>query len=198
MAHLPDILNRIQENGGWMPCDFESRMETGDTRTEGHSRVNSPEEYDVIWRHSVGVLLDSVSGIIEIMNDGLEHAGLLLEIIPRPGKKNFLGFMPGVTRDETTDLEAKGQTIKPGHPQFSRILEEKLREFTKRRVEALTSWAKSEGLTSAQLERLNSQGEFDEEDQPAGVHVHRDRQQLYLILYVQHMVSNMHMMRYVV
>jgi hypothetical protein len=189
MAHLPDILNRIQESGGWIPCDFESRMENLDAKNKDSSKESSQEEYGLIWQHSVGALLDSANSIIELMSDGLEHAGLQLEIIPRPGQKKFFDFIPGCTRIKKTDPETEGQIIGPGHPQFSKTLEGKLGEFTKRRVEALTSWANSEGLTSAQLEKLNSRGKLDEDEQPAGIHVQRDRQQLYLILYIQHMVS---------
>lgn len=193
MAHFPEILDRIQEGGGWIPCDFESRKENCAVGAEHSPQARTMDEYDVIWRHSIRALLDSANSTIELMNEGLQYAGLQLGITPRPREKNFFSSILGVAGIKTTDLEADVRTIKSDQSQFSKLLEEKLAEFTKRRIEALMSWANSEGLSSAQLEKLNALGESDENDQPAGAHVHRDRQQLYLILYTQHMVSKKRM-----
>ncbi|RDW58136.1 hypothetical protein BP6252_13547 [Coleophoma cylindrospora] len=187
MAHLPDILKRIEGGGGWIPCDFEARME-GSHDTTKPPRNYSQNEYDVAWKSSVGALLEPTNSLIEAIKDGLEHAGLQLEIIPRPGTKNFLNWIPGVRRNAQTDVEAEGELLKPGSVGFSKMLEDKLSEFKTRRVDALTAWENSDGLTEAQREKLKALGEFDIDDDPADGHVRRDRQQLYLILYIQHMI----------
>lgn len=116
--------------------------------------------------------------MIETMNDGLQHAGLQLEIIPQPGKKSFFGFVAGPPENKSADVESNAQIIQPGHSGFSRHLEDKLGQFAQRRVEALNSWANSEGLTAAELSEMTDMS------------LHRDRQQLYLILYIQHVVSS--------
>ena len=171
MAHLPDILSRIQGGGGWLPFDFEFKMENC-----AHIKDyrQSPEDYDSIWRHSIGTLLDSANGTISLMNDGLKHAGLQLEIMQSSRKTRFFGFIQSAHSIDETDIEASGNEIKPGHPQFSKILEKKLGDFIERRAEALTAWANSEGLTSPQLEGSTACGESE---QLPSVHVHRDRQQ---------------------
>ncbi|RFU27990.1 Catechol 1,2-dioxygenase, partial [Scytalidium lignicola] len=188
MANLSDILKRIADCGGWTPSDFESRMEDSFETTKA-SQGHNQDEYEIVWQNSIAALIEPAISITEAMSDGLEHAGLQLEIIPRPGTKNYFNWMPGVKRTEQTDLEAEGETIEPGSPEFSRILEHRLAEFSTRRVEALTTWANSKGLSAAQLENLQAHGEFDmDEEDPVDGHVRRDRQQLYLILYIQHML----------
>lgn len=188
MANLPDILKRIADCGGWVPSDFESRMESGSVTTKAQHGT-SQDEYNRIWQNSIGALIEPATAVIEAMCDGLEHAGLQLEIIPRPGTKRFSNWMPGVKRSEKTDREAEGEIIKPGHPEFSRLLEEKLTEFSKGRVEALTAWANNKGLSAEQMKILHAQSEADADYDATDGFLQRDRQQLYLLLYVQHMVS---------
>jgi hypothetical protein len=161
--------------------------------TQGHSQ----DEYEIIWQNSICALIEPATSIIEAMNDGLEHAGLQLEIIPKPGTKNFFNWMPGVKRTEETDIEAEGETIEPGNPDFSRILEHRLTEFSMRRIEALSAWANSNGLSAAQFENLQASGELDLDEDSVDGHVRRDRKQLYLILYIQHMVSKKHITRHI-
>lgn len=188
---MPDILKRIGDGGGWIPCDFESRTKDHDDKTkapQGHSQ----EAYEIVWQHSIGALIEPATSLIVAMNDGLEHAALRLEIVSRPGTKNFLDCMPGAKRTKLVDREAEGETLKPGDPEFSRVLEGKLAEFSTGRVESLTAWAESRGLSAAQLEMMKNLGEFDVDEDPVDGHVRRDRQQLYLILYIQHMVSRKH------
>ncbi|KAL1296546.1 hypothetical protein AAFC00_000051 [Neodothiora populina] len=187
MAHVPDILERIEALGGWVPQDASVSSATLDEKSKV-SRADYQEEYEIVWQEAVGALVEPATALIEAMKDGLEHAGLQLEIIPKPGTKNFLGFMPGAKRNAKTDREAQGETIKPGSPRFTEILEARLNEFLNGRSAALSSWAESKGLSPAQMEKLQSLGQYDmDEDDTITGHVRRDRQQLYLILYMQHM-----------
>ena len=191
---MPDILNRIGDCGGWIPCDFESRKKDGVDETmtpQGHSK----EAYEIVWQYSIDALVEPATSLIEAMNGGLEHAALQLEIISKPGTKNFLDWMPGAKKTKLTDRETEGGKIKPGNPKFSKLLEDKLAEFSTGRVESLTAWAESKGLSPAQLETMKNLGEFDVDEDPADGHVRRDRQQLYLILYTQHMVRKKHIVR---
>lgn len=192
---MPDILKRIADGGGWIPCDFDSRTEARGDKTKA-SQGHNQEEYEMVWQHSIGALIEPATSIIEAMSDGLEHAALQLEIVPRPGTKNFLSWIPGVSRTLKTVHDAEGEAIKPGDPGFSRILEDKLTEFSTGRIEALMAWAESKGLSAAQLEKLRTLGELDVDEDPVHGHVRRDRQQLYLILYIQHMVSKKHFIRH--
>lgn len=177
---VPDILAQIQESGGgWSSYDFESNnKEVKREDSDSKPLSNGAEDYDTIWRHAIGTLLNSANSMIETMNDGLQHVGIQLELVLPADKTNFFGFMPGMTEHKSVDVEIDAQSIRPGHPEFSSHLEEELRNFTQRRAEALNSWVNSEGLTAAQLSGMT--------DMP----VYRNRQQLYLILCIQHMVSS--------
>ena len=185
---MPAVLKRIEDGGGWIPCDFESGPEDHNEKVKA-AQAYCQEEYELVWQQSIGALIEPATAIIQAMNDGLEHAALQLEIIPRPGTKNFLNWLPGAKRTEETDREAQGESIKPGNPEFSKLLEEKLNDFSTGRIEALTAWAESRGLSKEQVEKLQSLGEFDVDEDPDDGQVRRDRQQLYLLLYIQHMVS---------
>ncbi|KAK4546746.1 hypothetical protein LTR36_001478 [Oleoguttula mirabilis] len=150
MSHIPDILQRIEEDGGWEPLGFGHHTERKMNLDAASSSEMSKniEYHESIWRAAVGALIEPATTLIEAVNDGLEHAGLQLEIIPRPGTKNFLRWMPGAQRNDKTDADAKGEVIAPGDSRFSQLLEDKLNEFS----------------------------------------VSRDRQMLYLILYMQQML----------
>ncbi|CZR56399.1 uncharacterized protein PAC_06287 [Phialocephala subalpina] len=187
MANLPDILKRIGHDGGWVPSDFESMAKFED-KTPHKSQEYGQDVYETVWKECIGALIEPASSVIQAMQDGLEHAGLQLEIIPRPGTKNFLNWMPGAKRTKETDREAEGQTLRPGDPNFAKLLEDKLFEFSQGRAEALNSWAESKGLSEAQLQHLQALPEFDTNEDSTEGHVRRDRQQLYLILYIQHML----------
>ncbi|KAK6394230.1 hypothetical protein LTR65_002076 [Meristemomyces frigidus] len=97
---------------------------------------------------TVGALIEPATTLIEAVNDGLEHAGLQLEIIPRPGTKNFLRWMPGAQRNDKTDADAKGEVIAPGDSRFSQLLEDKLNEFSVSRSVSLAAWVGGEGLST--------------------------------------------------
>ncbi|TVY43748.1 hypothetical protein LOCC1_G004666 [Lachnellula occidentalis] len=188
MAHLPDILGRIAEGGGWVRHEHTPDSEDKDQKSE-FKRSYGQEEYEIIWQNSIAALVESARITVESIKDGLEHAALQLEIIPKPGTRYYF-WLPGVKRTEKTDLEAEGEVIKPGNPQFSKLLGDKLVEFSTRRVEALTAWADCKGLSAAQIEKLQSIGDFDIDEEPVDGHARflKDRRQLYLILYVQYMI----------
>lgn len=185
MAHLPDIFNRIAGNGGWDSCDFDSPEQ--DVESRGQNRY----EYEKIWQSCMDSFLQPAVSIIEAMNEGLEHAGHQLQIIPTPGKEHHFKWFSGTGKSKSADIESDGDVIKPGDPRFSRALEQKLADFVSSKKEYLDAWANSRGLTGEQLQKMQTLDEFDEDrgKAPVNNHIPRDRQQLYLLLYMQHMVS---------
>ena len=183
---MPDTLDRIADNGGWNPCDFDISEPNSDYQGQ-HRR-----EYEKIWQSCMESFLEPAVMIIEAINQGLEHAALQLEIIPPPGKKGHLRWFSHATQSTmSADVESGGDEIKPGNPAFSKILEQKLADFLARKSEYLDGWANSRGLTGEQLEKMQTQDEFDgdREKAPFNHHTPRNRKQLYLLLYMQHMVS---------
>jgi hypothetical protein len=109
------------------------------------------------------------------MDEGLEHAGLLLELIPKPKKK------------KSADIEEKGADPKPGDPEFFNFLNKKIEDFYGKRGEGLKAWAKQKGLSQEQFDTVRSPLE-GQEYTPTEAQHRRDQQQLYLILYLENLL----------
>lgn len=79
------------------------------------------------------------------MDQGLEHAGLLLEILPPPKKS------------KVADEESKG-TIDPvpGDPEFASRMIDSLDVFYKNRGNVLKTWAREKGLSDIQFDSANA------------------------------------------
>jgi len=78
------------------------------------------------------------------MDEGMEHAGLVLEILPKPKKK------------KSEDEEAKGADPKPGSADFTKYLEQKMVDFYRKRGDTLKAWAREKGLTRGPNSMLRS------------------------------------------
>jgi hypothetical protein len=108
------------------------------------------------------------------VDEALEHISVTLELTPAPKKA------------KKCDVEANAGDIKPGHPEFSKHLKEKMSAFYRSRGVAIKTWAKEKGI---------SQDEFDGElptDPSTWTKLQekhrRDQQQLYLILFLEHLL----------
>ncbi|EWZ86355.1 hypothetical protein BFJ63_vAg13883 [Fusarium oxysporum f. sp. narcissi] len=188
MSHLPDILKRVEENGGWVPFDTQVEQKQVSESNDPTDKAKSFQEYDRIWQNAVGCLVEPASDLVKAVNDGLEHAGLQMELIPRPGAKGFIRRMLGTRGNKLADTESKGGGNEPGSPEFSKVLEEKLDNFSKDRVASLNAWVDN-GHLPADLKtdpHRSNEGGADERLSPEILH--RDRQQLYLLLYIQQML----------
>src|SRR6187402_719206 len=109
------------------------------------------------------------------MDEGLQHAGLLLELLPKPKSK------------KGEDVEAKGGDPKPGDPNFGQYLEQKMSDFYSKRGGTLKAWARQKGLSEAQFDNVSSPPENEDWTTNEAQH-RRDQQQLYLILYLEHLL----------
>ena len=110
------------------------------------------------------------------MDEGLEHVGLVLELLPKPKPKKT-----------EEDIEAKGVNPRPGDVDFAKHLERKVLQFYSHRGETLRVWAKQKGLSEHQFDSANITGEGDNFT-PGEKQHRRDQQQLYLILYLEHLL----------
>ena len=164
VSHIPDILNRADKPGKLRACDDEDEP-PGQPSARTYRDL---DEHGLLWQDAVKSLIGSATELVKAVKDGLEHAGLQLEVIPRPGKTKLMHFMPGPQRDEQTDTEAKGEIIEPGDPVFSHSLEERVNAFSRSRSIALAGW-------------------LDREETAEGLS-QAARQQLHLVMYVQQML----------
>jgi len=109
------------------------------------------------------------------MDEGLQHAALALELIPRPKAK------------KGDDIEAKAGDPKPGDPKFGEYLDKKMLDFYSGRGATLKAWARQKGLNEAQFDAVKTPDENDAWTEDESKH-RRDQQQLYLILYLEHLL----------
>lgn len=117
--------------------------------------------------------------MVEAIRNGIEHTTIQLELVSKPPKADDKAKI---------DTEAEGGTVRPSDANFSKHLEEMLNEFSAGRIEALNAWANSKGLSPEEMEDLQSYASRESGLDPQSARVPIDRQQLFLILYIQHMV----------
>ncbi|KAK8076681.1 hypothetical protein PG994_003953 [Apiospora phragmitis] len=167
LSTVIDIFQRIAERRGWNTDN--------DTPADVIEEKNAEKR---IWNEIMKQLHEPLETLSAALDQGLEHAGMVLEILPRPKK-------PKKRADAIdADVEAKGDMVQPGDPGFARTLEEKVKSFEAVKVDILRSWARERGLAfdeaaaGADLESIPS---F-----PSGGNRHqRDQFQLFLLLYIE-------------
>lgn len=179
ISHMPEILKHIGSEGGWKSFYGGTRQISKDSGATDNRLETDQEESEAVWRRSIDALIEPVNSMIEVIRDGIEHTTIQLEIASET---------PKTDESIKTDAEAEGERVRPSDPNFSKHLDEKLTEFSAGRIEALNAWANSKGLSPEQMEVLQYRAsrEAGEDEDLARVPV--DRQQLFLILYIQHMV----------
>src|SRR4051812_48430090 len=89
MTHLPDLVQQSKDNA---------------TSVE-----------NTHWQEAMGALMDPAHALVIAINEGLEHAGLQLGVVPTRVRRSS---MPG-----GKDTESQGDMIQPGDPKFSACLE---------------------------------------------------------------------------
>jgi hypothetical protein len=171
LGTIIDIFERIAEKRGWI--NEHNHRQATEGKDEEKLRQTKKKEKR-IWNEMMKCLHEPFAIVMAAMDEGLEHAALLLEIESAPKKK--------------ADVEANGTNPKPGDPEFSRHLKERLGEFYKSRGAALRVWAKERGLSRDHFDNMNdssANGQPVKRDEE-----HReDQQQLYLVLYMEFLVG---------
>ncbi|KAK8017241.1 hypothetical protein PG991_008317 [Apiospora marii] len=172
LSTVIDIFQRIAERRGWNT--------DRDTPADVVEEKNAEKR---IWNEIMKQLHEPLETLSEALDQGLEHAGLVLEILPKPKKKK--------KADAAADVEAKGDAVQPGDPGFARLLEEKAKSFEAVKVDILASWASQRGL--AFDESAAAAAGADLETMPSypsrGNRHQRDQFQLFLLLYIEKLMT---------
>lgn len=174
MSTIADIFERIAERRGWMrpqnPTD-KDRSEQWQADDEAE-RISSQKT----WNEVMKTLHEPFAVVVAAMDEGLQHAGLVLELLPKP-KMNSVD-----------DEEAKGADPRPGNPKFAEYMDKKMLDFYSTRGETLRTWARHAGLSEDQFN--TEMEDFHEVNaaSPDEAKHRRDQQQLYLILFMEHLL----------
>lgn len=172
MSTITDIFERIAERRGWVDVPNSKFDELEAWETQPKSAKDQEKE---TWNEVMKTLHEPFAVVCAALDDGLEHVGIVLELLPKPkGKKG-------------EDPEAKGDDPKPGDVDFTKYVEQKLADFYSKRGETLRAWARQKGL---------SEDSFDKPTSPTNENVYnpdeaqhrRDQSQLYLILFLEHLL----------
>ncbi|THV48868.1 hypothetical protein BGAL_0223g00100 [Botrytis galanthina] len=172
MSTITDIFVRIGERRGWVKSTgSKDRSEQWE-----HMPLESKTEEKRLWNEVMKTLHEPFAIVTAVMDQGLEHVALTLELVPRPKKK------------AAVDVETADTQSKPGDAGFLAYMEQALNDFYKMRGATLKKWAHEKGLSAEQFDTSRP-------IPPAGAPVsgdeaahRRDQQQLYLILFMENLL----------
>ncbi|KAI0099629.1 hypothetical protein GGR51DRAFT_392419 [Nemania sp. FL0031] len=162
-----DIFQRLAEKRGWV-TDSETPLEI----------LAEKNEDKRVWNEVMKQLHEPFEKLSTALDEGLQHAGMLLEILPRPKAS----AMSKNNANGPTDVESKGDLVQPGDPGFAEALKGKIKSFHDVRDTILRAWAIEKGLLTddASLDEINNVS-FSQID----ARHFRDQEQLYVLLYLE-------------
>ncbi|KAK3680982.1 hypothetical protein B0T22DRAFT_415351 [Podospora appendiculata] len=165
MTTIIDIFKRVSERRGWNVDDDAPDELVAEKNQEKH-----------VWNEVMRQMHEPFAILSEAIDQGLEHAGLLLELLPRP-KTN--------KSPKAVDVEAQNEEVKPGEPGFARVVDEKVEAFNFKRGELLRTWVEHGGLPT----------DVDEDGSEIPGHANsaerkeRDQVQLYILLFMENLMQ---------
>ncbi|KAI0199723.1 hypothetical protein F4808DRAFT_206234 [Astrocystis sublimbata] len=156
-----DIFQRLAEKRGWIT--------TSETPLEVLAEVNEDKR---VWNEVMRQLHEPFEKLSAALDEGLQHAGMLLEILPRPKEAKKSEASP--------DVEAKGDMIKPGDQGFAAALRVRIQSFRDVRGSILRAWTKEKGLST---------DDMSPEEMNDTAFSRRDQHQLYILLYIERLME---------
>lgn len=164
MNTIIDIFKRFSEHPDW---------DAGyDAPEEGVAEKNVEKH---VWSAVMKQVQEPFEILSEAIDQGLEHAGICLEFLPRPRKASRQAAEPP-SASSYIDVEAADEPC-PGDPGFARVIEEKVQAFHSRKGELLRTWVQERGI------------DLDSEDADrSSFRSERDQVQLYIILYLENLM----------
>lgn len=173
LSTIVDIFERTAERRGWVHAT-KSKYEETDKWQEVD--FDEKEKEKRVWNEVMKTMHEPFAIAVEAMDQGLEHAAILLELTTPPKKK------------EKDIEESASEDPKPGELEFGAYLEKRVKEFYGKRGQTLKTWAREKGLSEEQFDSINIPSATEDYSQPDEKKHHRDQQQLYLILYLEFLV----------
>jgi hypothetical protein len=178
MSTIMDIFERISKNRGWLPDD----------NTPGDATAGKEEEKKV-WNVVMEQLHEPFEILSEVMDQGLQHSGLVLEILPHPKRAKTSGT--GKSPASAEDLEKKGDAVEPGDSGFAAHLQQKIQKFHSCRHRILQAWANEVGLVGNEDDVDKEVDAASEAAETSMDKRQRDKIQLFILLYMAKLVSSL-------
>ncbi|KAK0623816.1 hypothetical protein B0T14DRAFT_536590 [Immersiella caudata] len=158
MTTIVDIFKRVAEHRGW------------DVEEEDEDVICAKDREKRVWNQVMKQMHEPFEILSEAICQGLDHAGILLELLPRPAEK----------RD---DVEAGAGNIKSGDGGFGAVVGEKINQFNSRKGELLRAWLQERTL--ANEEEMASM-----EPKHSAERRERQQAQLHIVLYMENLMCS--------
>lgn len=174
MSSIADIFNRIAENRGWTSTDSKAHNGLEEKKIEEAKEMDIKQ-----WNDFMKSLHGPFEVMTQAMDEGLQHTLYALELAKVPTETT-----PKVpVADQTSDIEAHGDIIKPGDKRFASYLTRRIDNFYDQRKLTLATWCRQKGLELDENLFQNPTLPAEVESNDLSQH-QRNQRQLYLILYV--------------
>ncbi|KAK4178019.1 hypothetical protein QBC36DRAFT_299736 [Triangularia setosa] len=164
MTTIIDIFKRVSEHRGW------NRHHKEDDDDLSDKEIVAKDKEKRVWNEVMKQLHEPFEILSKAIDQGLEHAGICLELLPRPNKNKQL------------DVEAHGEQVQPGDPGLAKVLEEKVAAFYSKKGELLRTWVRERGF------HFDDEAENEERDELSAEQRERDQSQLYIVLYMENLM----------
>ncbi|KAB5513350.1 hypothetical protein GE09DRAFT_632228 [Coniochaeta sp. 2T2.1] len=159
MSSIMDIFQRVAERRGWND-DAEEDIEV----------LEQKDREKRVWNEAMKCIHVPFEILSEAVDQGLTHAAMRLEILPKP-KANKKAA-------KDADVEAKGDSVDPGDDGFSEVVRHKIERFSSIQGEALRAWVRERELVRSSDDGMST-AEIRE----------RDQAQLYCLIYMERLMQ---------
>lgn len=166
MTTIIDIFTRVSERRGW---------DTGEDVSEDIIEEKNREKR--VWNEVMKQMHEPFNILSAPIDQGLEHAGICLELLPRP-KKAAKKPAPDA---KDADVEAQGGS-RPGEAGFAQVVDAKACEFYSRKDELLRTWFKGRALVADEEKR------DDPQTRACAKRRQNEQAQLYMVLYMENLM----------
>ena len=184
LGSVADIFSRVSKTHHWDRLgESDSASEhTSDLPEKGEVGKDTIAEQEG-WNEIMQTLHEPFESVSNAAIQGLEHVSYVLQFTKKPGDKKGRKSSTGEGHE---DIEANiGK--RPGDPKYGEHLESRLQEFSETRKAALHAFCALKGVDMDHIEDIQSQKQ-DKILEPNADG--KNRQQLYLILYVGYKVHD--------
>lgn len=177
LGAIMDVFDRIAASQGWS----EAQLKEGLEPAEQKRRKMILNE----WSDNIKALRGAFDSIIEVMNEGLEHIALQLQLKKAPKAKKGSTSSDEKMED---DVEGRAESTNPGEKGFADYLDQKTIAFNAGKETTLRAWCERHGIElSTHFFDHPADAPYTETE----AHQHEDQEQhtrnqrqLYLLLYV--------------
>lgn len=185
LSFVVDIFQRLSDYNRWnIPIEPNAEPIPEDVR----------ERVVHDWNDIMRAVHDPFKTMIQTIDEALLHASYVFQFSKPPKQKAAAAPSTNESNTEAKDVEADAENTAPGEPGFAQHFQTKLNEFRSAKRIALETWAEDKGINlppdffdhPSSVESLK--GDFFD---ASASHQDRSRRQLYLFLYVSHLVHDL-------